>query len=202
MPGKNSIPQFAELEHLFMSNGEDFMRKALQKMLNLIMELEVEAATGAAKYERNSERKTYRNGTRTRELATGVGQIELRIPKLRKGESYYPAFLEPRRMVDKAFVSVIQEAYINGVSTRKVDRLVEDMGIKIDKSAVSRLCKNLDEDVNAFKNRPIIGEFPYVWLDATFPKVREGGHVIGMAFMVATAVNMNGEVTFWGLMSE
>jgi transposase-like protein len=158
-----------------------------------MMELEVEAAAGAAKHERSADRKAYRNGTRSRQLATGVGQVELRIPKLRSGESYYPAFLEPRRMVDKALVNVIQEAYINGVSTRKVDRLVEDMGMKTDKSAVSRLCKELDESVNAFKNRPLDSKYPYVWLDATFPKVREGGHVASMAFMTAIAVDMNGE---------
>lgn len=161
-------------------------------MLNLIMELEVEAKTNAVKHERTAERTAYRNGKRSRNLATGVGEVQLQIPKLRSGESYYPGFLEPRRMVDKALVNVIQEAYINGVSTRKVDRLVEDMGIKIDKSAVSRMCKELDENVEAFKNRPLTGEYPYVWLDATFPKVREGGHVQGMALVVAIAVDNDG----------
>lgn len=192
MPSKNSIPNLGDFEHLLTNSGEDFMRRALEKMLNLIMELEVEAKTGVAKYERSPERTAQQNGKRKRKLATGVGQIQLQIPKLRSGESYYPAFLEPRRMVDKAFVSVIQEAYINGVSTRKVDRLVEDMGMKIDKSAVSRLCKELDESVNTFKNRPLTSEYPYIWLDATFPKVREGGHVQGMAFVVAIAVNDDG----------
>jgi len=192
MSGNKSIPSLGEFEHLVLTGDEDFLRQALERMLNLIMELEVEAKTNAVKHERTAERTAYRNGKRSRSLATGVGEVQLQIPKLRSGESYYPGFLEPRRMVDKALVNVIQEAYINGVSTRKVDRLVEDMGIRIDKSAVSRMCKELDENVEAFKNRPLTGEYPYVWLDATFPKVREGGHVQGMALVVAIAVDNDG----------
>jgi transposase-like protein len=141
MPGKKSIPQIETFETLLMNSGEDFMKNALERMLNLIMELEVEAKTGCAKHERSAYRKTYRNGTRSRSLSTGVGKVTLEIPKLRNGESYYPAFLEPRRMVDKALINVIQEAYINGVSTRKIDHLVEDMGMKIDKISVPRICK-------------------------------------------------------------
>jgi putative transposase len=192
MSGNKSIPSLGEFERLILTGSEDFLRHSLERMLNLIMELEVEAKTNAVKHERTAERTAYRNGKRSRNLATGVGEVQLQIPKLRSGESYYPGFLEPRRMVDKALVNVIQEAYINGVSTRKVDRLVEDMGIKIDKSAVSRMCKELDENVEAFKNRPLTGEYPYVWLDATFPKVREGGHVQGMALVVAIAVDNDG----------
>jgi putative transposase len=192
MTGNKSIPSLGEFERLILTGDEDFLRQALERMLNVIMELEVEAKTNAVKHERTAERTAYRNGKRSRSLATGVGEVQLQIPKLRSGESYYPGFLEPRRMVDKALVNVIQEAYINGVSTRKVDRLVEDMGIKIDKSAVSRMCKELDENVEAFKNRPLTGEYPYVWLDATFPKVREGGHVQGMALVVAIAVDNDG----------
>lgn len=192
MSGNKSIPSLGEFERLILTGDEDFLRQALERMLNLIMELEVEAKTNAVKHERTAERTAYRNGKRSRSLATGVGEVQLQIPKLRSGESYYPGFLEPRRMVDKALVNVIQEAYINGVSTRKVDRLVEDMGIRIDKSAVSRMCKELDENVEAFKNRPLTGEYPYVWLDATFPKVREGGHVQGMALVVAIAVDNDG----------
>jgi len=175
-----------------MNGNEEFLRHALTKMLNLMMELEVEAKTKAGKYERSKERLTYRNGTRERRLSTGVGKIVLNVPKVRNGESDYPSFLEPRRMVDRALVNVIQEAYINGVSTRKIDRLVEDMGMKIDKSAVSRLCKELDEHVETFRNRPLEGYYPYIWLDATFPKVREGGRVQNMAFVVAIAVDNEG----------
>jgi transposase-like protein len=192
MPGKDIMPSLDELQQLIMNGDEIFLREMLTKMLNLMMELEVSSQNGAEKHERTSERKSYRNGTRQRKLASGVGEINLQIPKLRSGESYYPSFLEPRRMVDKALVGVIQEAYINGVSTRKVDKLVEDLGLKIDKSAVSRLCKELDEGVNNFRNRPLEGEYPYVWLDATFPKVREGGRVQNMAFVAAIAVDEEG----------
>jgi transposase-like protein len=192
MPGTKSIPNIAELQASLMNSDEDFLRQTPEKMLNLIMEPEVEAKTNAAKYERSEKRTACRNGSRTRGLATGLGEVMLQIPKVRSGESYYPSFLEPRRMVDKALVNVIQEAYINGVSTRKVDRLVEDMGLRIDKSAVSRLCKELDEQVEAFRNRPLTGKYPYIWLDATFPKVREAGHVQNMAFVIAIAVDDNG----------
>lgn len=191
MPSKSNIPNLEELQQLLLTGSEDFLRQALTRMLNLIMELEVEAQNGAAKYERSGKRKAYRNGTRTRPLSTGVGEVELAVPKLRSG-SYYPSFLEPRRMVDKALVNVIQEAYINGVSTRKIDRLVEDMGMKVDKSAVSRICKELDAQVQTFRNRPLEGSYPYIWLDATFPKVREAGHVQNMAFVVAIAVDSDG----------
>ncbi len=137
------MPNLADLQKLLVTGNEDFLRQALAKMLQLLMELEVEAKSKAAKHERSTKRAAYRNGTRERTLATGIGEVMLQISKLRSGESYYPSFLEPRRMVDKALVNVIQEAYINGVSTRKVDKPVEDMGMKIDKSAVSRLCKEL-----------------------------------------------------------
>lgn len=192
MPSKNIIPRIEDIQNLILEGNEEFLRQMLTKMLNVVMELEVEVKNNAEKHERTTTRKTYRNGTRTRKLSTGIGEIELKIPKLRTGESYYPSFLEPRRMVDKALISVIQEAYINGVSTRKVDKLVEDMGMKIDKSAVSRLCKELDEGVSAFRNRPLTEQYPYIWLDATFPKVREGGRVQNMAFVVAIAVSDNG----------
>lgn len=192
MSNMKSMPDIEGIQALLTSSSEDFLRQSLEKMLNLIMELEVEAKTNAAKHERSEKRTAYRNGSRSRSLATGVGEVMLQIPKIRSGESYYPTFLEPRRMVDKALVNVIQEAYINGVSTRKVDRLVEDMAIRVDKSAVSRLCKELDEQVEAFRNRPLVGKYPYIWLDATFPKVREGGHVQGMALVVAIAVDDNG----------
>lgn len=192
MPNKDIIPQLSELQQLLLNGDEYFLREMLTKMLNLMMELEVSSQNNASKHERTSERRSYRNGTRERKLASGVGEISLQIPKLRSGESYYPSFLEPRRMVDKALVNVVQEAYINGVSTRKVDKLVEDLGLKIDKSAVSRLCKELDEGVSAFRNRPLTGEYPYIRLDATFPKVREGGRVQNMAFVVAIAVNDDG----------
>jgi transposase-like protein len=180
------------LKHLIKEEASNFLTKAVEAVYNRIMELEAEAYTGAKIHERSESRKCYRNGYRNRMLATTAGEIELHIPKLRSGESYYPSFIEPRKMADKALVNVIQEAYVNGVSTRKVDRLVEDLGLSIDRNAVSRLCKELDEQVNKFRNRPLDSEFPYIWLDATFPKVREGGHVHSMAFVVAIAVSMDG----------
>jgi putative transposase len=192
MLSNNIIPNITELQRLVMNGNEDFLREMLSKMLNMIMELEVSAKNNASKHERTENRKAYRNGTRQRPLSTGVGVINLQIPKLRTGESYFPSFIEPRRLVEKALLNVIQEAYINGVSTRKVDKIVEEMGIHIDKSAVSRICKELDAGVEAFRNRPLTDEYPYVWLDATFPKVREGGRVQGMAFVTAIAVNDDG----------
>lgn len=192
MLSNNIIPNITELQQLVMNGNEDFLREMLSRMLNMMMDLEVSAKNNANKYERTEKRKAYRNGTRQRPLSTGVGVINLQIPKLRTGESYFPSFIEPRRLVEKALLNVIQEAYINGVSTRKVDKLVEDMGIQIDKSAVSRICKELDDGVEAFRNRPLIDEYPYVWLDATFPKVREGGRVQNMAFVTAIAVNNDG----------
>ncbi len=117
----------------------------------------------------------------------------MQIPKLRKG-SYFPGLLEPRRRAEKALLNVVQEAYVHGVSTRKVDELVESLGIGgISKSEVSRICKELDEVVHAFKSRPLEGEFPYVWLDATFPKVREEGRVQSMAFVIAVGMKVTGE---------
>jgi transposase-like protein len=192
MLSNNIIPNITELQQLVMDGNEDFLREMLSRMLNMMMELEVSAKNNANKHERTEKRKAYRNGTRQRPLSTGVGVINLQIPKLRTGESYFPSFIEPRRLVEKALLNVIQEAYINGVSTRKVDKLVEDMGIQIDKSAVSRICKELDDGVEAFRNRPLIDEYPYVWLDATFPKVREGERVQNMAFVTTIAVNDDG----------
>jgi putative transposase len=165
----------------------------LKVLTEAVMDAEVSQLIGAERFERSTERKNYRNGYRRREWDTRVGTIELQIPKLRKG-SYFPSLLEPRRRAEKALLNVVQEAYVHGVSTRKVDELVESLGIGgISKSEVSRICKELDEVVQAFKSRPLEGEFPYVWLDATFPKVREGGRVQSMAFVVAIGVKSTGE---------
>jgi transposase-like protein len=157
------------------------------------MEAEVSAQIGAERYERNENRTTYRNGYRERPWDTRVGTLKLKIPKLRQG-SYFPSLLEPRRRAEKALLAVVQEAYVHGVSTRKVDELVEALGMRgISKSEVSRICKELDEVVLSFKERPLDGAYPYVWLDATFPKVREGGRVRNMALVLAIGVRDNGE---------
>lgn len=149
--------------------------------------------TGAERYERTSGRQTYRNGYRPRRWDTRVGTVTLRIPKVRQG-SYFPALLEPRRRTENALLSVVQEAYVHGVSTRKVDDLVRALGIEgISRSEVSRICDALDERMEAFRNRPLTGEYPYGWLDATVVKVREGGRGANMAAVVAVGVTRTGE---------
>lgn len=183
-------------EELLRKNGVDdgdFLREAVAVLCQALMELEVSRKVGADRYQRTDQRSTYRNGYRTREWETRVGTVNLRIPKLREG-SYFPSLLEPRRRAEKALVAVVQEAYVHGVSTRKVDELVQALGLGgISKSEVSRLCAELDEHIEAFRNRPLEGRYPYVWLDAKYVKVREGGRVMSMALVLATAVNDKGE---------
>ena len=134
---------------------------------------------------------THRNGYRERTWATRAGEIELAIPKLRRG-SYFPSFLEPRRRSEQALVSVVQEAYVAGVSTRKVDQVVESLGLRISKSEVSRICPGLDEQVDAFRNRPLEGSYPYLWLDAKVEKVRDGGRVVRKCLVLAYGVHESG----------
>jgi transposase-like protein len=171
----------------------DLVREMLAFAAERIMEAEVEERTGAAKGARSLLREVQRNGYRDRDWDTRAGRIALEIPKLRKG-SYLPSFLEPRRTAEKALVAVIQEAYVQGVSTRSVDDLVKAMGAGgMSKSQVSRLCVEIDERVNAFLSRPLEGAWPYLWLDATYVKVREGGRIISRAVIVAVAVNDDGK---------
>jgi len=193
MTPNQSVQLIDELGKLLNEADGDFLRKSVERLYNMLMDLELEQKIGASKHQRTDSRNNQRNGTRSRPLETTAGVIGLEIPKLRSG-SYMPSFIEPRRMTDKALVSVIQEAYINGVSTRKVDNIVESMGISIDKSKVSRLCKEISDIVEEFRNRRLDKkEYPYIWIDATFPKVREGGRVCSMALGIAIAVNSNGE---------
>lgn len=157
------------------TTAPDFLREMIGFTAQRLMALEVETLTGAAPGARSADRINQRNGYRDRDWETRAGTVGLRIPKLRKG-SYFPAFLEPRRMAEKALTAVIQEAYIQGVSTRSVDELVQAMGMSgISKSQVSRLCGEIDEKVQTFMSRPLEGDWPYVWLDATYVKVRQTG---------------------------
>jgi putative transposase len=163
------------------------------------MELEVEGVTGAAYGEKNPDRLAQRNGYRDRTWETRAGTVELRIPKLRKG-SYFPGFLEPRRIAEKALTAVVQEAYVHGVSTRSVDDLVKALGMSgISKSQVSRLCEEIDEKVKAFLTRPIEGDWPYLWIDATYVKVRQNGRIISIAVIVAVGVNSDGRREVLGM---
>ena len=177
----------------------DFLRAVAEAVLQLIMEADVEGVIGAGRHERAEGRTTYRNGYRERALDTRLGTLNLRVPKLRQG-SYFPGFLEPRRTSEKALVAVIQEAWIGGVSTRRVDDLVQAMGLSgISKSTVSKLCKDIDERVGEFLNRPLTGEWPYLWLDATYLKVRQGGRIVSVAAIIAVAVNTDGRREIIGL---
>jgi putative transposase len=187
-------------ELLEKAGDGDFLRAVAEAVLQLLMEADVEGLIGAARHERTAERQTYRNGYRERALDTRLGTLQLRIPKLRAGPSYFPPFLEPRKTSEKALVAVIQEAWIGGVSTRRVDELAQAMGLAgLDKSRVSRLCKEIDERVTAFLERPLAGEWPYLWLDATYLKVREGGRIVSVAAIIAVAVDAEGRREIVGL---
>ena len=177
----------------------DFLRGIAEAVLQLIMETDVEGIIGAGRHERSGERTTWRNGYRERALDTRLGTLNLRVPKLRQG-SYFPGFLEARKTSEQALVAVIQEAWIGGVSTRRVDELVQAMGLNgISKSTVSKLCKDIDERVGEFLNRPLTGEWPYVWLDATYLKVRQGGRIVPVAAIIAVAANTEGRREIIGL---
>jgi putative transposase len=177
----------------------DLLRDMIQYVAQRMMDMDVESLCQAAYGERTAERANSRNGYRDRPWDTRAGSIDLKIPKLRKG-SYFPGFLEPRRAAEKALAAVIQEAYIQGVSTRSVDELVKSLGMTgISKSQVSRLCEEIDERVGAFLNRPIEGDWPYLWIDATYLKVRQAGRIVSVAVIIAVAVNTDGVREILGL---
>ena len=178
----------------------DFLREALRVLVEEIMEADVSSRTGAGYGERNPERVTQRNGYRSRAWDTRVGTMELQIPKLREG-SYFPSLLEPRRRSERALLAVIQQAYVEGVSTRRVDDLVKALGCEgISKSQVSRICQELDGVVESFLGRPLDGgSYPYLWLDALTQKVREAGRIVNVSVVVATAVNSEGKREIVGM---
>lgn len=179
--------------------SEDWLRDMVRWTVQELMEAEVSAQIGAERYERSGERSTYRNGYRAREWDTRVGTLELAIPKLRDG-SYFPSWLEPRRRSEQALVAVVTEAYVQGVSTRRVEALVQSLGIVgISKSEVSRLCASLDEQVDAFRSRRLAGRYPYVWLDARYEYVREDHQVQSMAVVIAYGVRDDGVREVLGL---
>ena len=176
-----------------------FLREMIGFAAQRLMELEVGEVTGAGLGERSPERLVQRNGYRERDWQTRAGTVELRIPKLRRG-SYFPAFLEPRRTAEKALTAVIQEAYVQGISTRSVDDLVRAMGMEgISRSQVSRLCAEIDERVRDFLARPIEGDWPHLWLDATYVKVREAGRIVPVAVTIAVGVNADGRREVLGM---
>src|SRR6202167_3227316 len=184
-----------------LEKGSDatFLREMIGFAAERLMQLETDTLCGAGHGERSAERRNQRNGYRDRDWETRAGTVELRIPKLRRG-SYFPAFLEPRRLAEKALTAVIQEAYIQGISTRSVDDLVKAMGMEgISKSQVSRLCGEIDERVQTFLGRPIEGEWPYVWLDATYVKVRRDHQIVSVAVIIAVGVNTDGRREVLGM---
>ena len=184
-----------------LEKGSDatFLREMIGFAAQRLMELETDGLCGANHGERSAERVNQRNGYRERDWQTRSGTVELRIPKLRRG-SYFPDFLEPRRTAEKALTAVIQEAYVQGISTRSVDDLVRAMGLEgVSKSQVSRLCAEIDERVGDFLSRPIEGDWPYLWLDATYVKVREAGRIIPVAVTIAVGVNGDGRREVLGM---
>jgi putative transposase len=195
--GKMDLSTF--VGKLLEEQDGDVLREGIRVLSQALMESEVAGLIGADRYERTNDRQTYRNGYRLRTWDTRVGTIELAIPKLRAG-NYFPSLLEPRRRAERALLAVVQEAYVHGVSTRKVDDLVRALGLDgMSKSEVSRVCAELDGEVAAFRSRGLEGEHPYVWIDATYHKVRQDGRVQSMATVVAIGVAATGERQILGV---
>jgi putative transposase len=191
MAGAKSMTAEQVVGWLRSEEGADLVRESLRWLVSELMEAEVSELIGARRGERTEDRATHRNGYRSRRWDTRAGEIELQIPKIRRG-SYFPSFLEPRRRSEQALLSVVQQAYVCGVSTRRVDQLVESLGLRISRSEVSRICAGLDEQVEAFRTRPLEGDYPYLFLDAKVEKVRDGGRVVPKALVIAHGVHETG----------
>ena len=193
------VPQEASIDQILQGPEGDLLKRCVERMLAQAMETEVTSQIGATLHERADGRLAYRNGYREREFETRVGSLTLAIPKLRSG-TFFPSFLEPRRRAERALVAVVQEAFLHGTSSRKVDDLVQALGGPgIDKSRVSRMCAELDEEVQAFRTRTLEEETPYLWLDAVYEKAREGGRVRSKAVVIATGVTSEGRRTVLGV---
>jgi putative transposase len=188
------------LRKAMIDRDAGFLKEAIRVLSQALMEMEVEEHVGAGRHERSSGRTGQRNGYRQRNWDTRVGTVELKVPRVRDS-SYFPSLLEPRRRAERALSAVVQEAYVRGISTRKVDDLVKALGMEgISKSQVSRLCGELDEEVERFRGRPLEGPYPYVWVDATYVKAREDGRVVSVAVVIAVGVNgKTGEREILGL---
>ena len=192
MAGADRMTIEEVVRKVLLDEHADVIREAVKAVAAELMELEVSELIGAERGERRPEdRATHRNGYRPRRWDTRAGEIELQIPKIRQG-SYFPSILEPRRRSEQALLGVIQQAYVCGVSTRRVDQLVESLGLRISKTEVSRVCEALDEHVEAFRTRPLEGRYPYLFLDAKVEKVRDGGRVVNKALVIAHGVHETG----------
>jgi putative transposase len=199
MAGADRMTIEEVVRKVLLEEQADVLRAAVEAVCAELMEIEVSQQIGAERGERRpDDRMTHRNGYRPREWQTRAGTVELQIPKLRRG-SYFPSFLEPRRRSEQALLAVIQQCYVCGVSTRRVDQLVESLGLRVSKSEVSRICQALDEHVDAFRSRPLQGAYPYLFLDAKVEKVRDGGRVVTKALVIAHGVHESGRREIVGI---
>jgi transposase-like protein len=192
MTASTSIDLLELLRKAGVAHDTDFLREGVRVLTQALMEAEVSAHLHAERHERTVERTGQRNGYRDRQWDTRVGTIELKVPRVRDG-SYFPVLLEPRKRAERALAAVVQEAYVQGVSTRRVDELVQALGLSgISKSQVSRICQDLDAEVERFRARPLDGPYPYLWLDATYVQARQDGRVVSMAVVIAVGVRATG----------
>jgi putative transposase len=198
MAGKDSMAIEKVVRKVLVEEHADVLRESVCFMAQQLMEVEVSELVGAERGERTEDRATHRNGYRSRRWDTRAGELELQIPKLRRG-SYFPSFLAPRKRSEQALVSVVQQAYVCGVSTRRVDQLVESLGLRVSRSEVSRICAGLDEQVEAFRGRPLEGRYPYLFVDAKVEKVRDGGRVRRKCVVIAHGVHESGRREIIGL---